>query len=298
MYIGVMSFYEPNKRDTEALMIKKAAIAMGHKSIVFRHSNCQLVFDNHHPRVLYKGKKFPQFDVVIPRSSKVSNNDLEASVIKQLQLMEIPVLNSYSAIVRSKNKLRTLQILDHLQIPIPKTAVVRRMEYLKDAIAKVGGLPVIIKTPFGSLGSGVAIVESMRSLYSALDIIWGTSNIILIQEYIKESKGKDIRAFVINGKVVAAMERKARKGDFRSNIGQGGTGRKVTLTKDEEKLAINATKALELNYSGVDIIRNNSHAMIMEVNCNPGLKGIIEATKINIPQELVKGAIAFTKKYK
>lgn len=297
MFIGVLSFYDPSKRDVEALMIKKAAVALGHKAKVFRHTHAQLIFDKENPRVLYRGKKFPSYDLVIPRASKTSNNDLEAAIVKQIQLMGVPVFNQYSSIVRAKNKLRTMQILDHVGLPIPRTVIVRRMEYLNEAIEKVGGLPVIVKTPYGSLGNGVAIVETKRSLASALDIIWGASNIILIQEYVKESKGKDIRAFVVNGKVVAAMERKAHKGDFRSNIGQGGSGSPIKLTEAEKELAVRATQALRLQYAGVDLIKSNSHTMIMEVNCNPGLKGITEATGQNVAGEIVKGAIAFAQEF-
>jgi len=298
MNIGILSFYNTGKRDGDAIMLKKAAIALGHKSSILRHKSTQLVFDKQNPRVLHRGKKTSRYDVLIPRASRVSNNDLEAAVVKQFQLMGIPLFNSYSSIVRSKNKLRTLQILDHLDIPIPRTVVVRKMEYLSDAIKKVGGLPVIIKTPYGSLGSGVAIVETKRSLYSALDIIWGSSDIILIQEYIKASKGKDIRALVVGGKVVAAMERKARKGDFRSNIGQGGVGRVITLSNEEKKLAVEASNALKLQYSGVDLIKDTDHTMIMEVNCNPGLKGISEVSPVDVPTEIIKGAISFAKKFK
>lgn len=298
MKIGILSFYPSRKRDKEALMLKKAAIALGHKAVVFRHTNAQLVFDQNHPRVLYRGKKLPSYDVIIPRASKVNNNDLESAIIKQFELMGVPVFNSFSSIVRAKNKLRTLQVLDHLDISIPRTVVVRKMEYINEAIDKVGGVPVIVKTPYGSLGSGVAIVESKRSLYSALDIIWGSSDLILIQEYIKASKGKDIRVIVVNDKVVAAMERRARKGDFRSNIGQGGSGRMVDLSEEEKEISIQATKALKLQYAGVDLIKDKDHTMVMEVNCNPGLKGISEVSPVDIPTEIIKGAVEFASQSK
>jgi ribosomal protein S6--L-glutamate ligase len=175
---------------------------------------------------------------------------------------------------------------------------VRRFEYLDDAIKLVGGYPVIIKSPFGTHGKGVAIIESRRSLYSALDMVWkyGSAAIILIQEYVAESMGSDYRAFVIGDKVVAAMQRIAPEGDFRSNLYLGGDAVSVKLTEQEEKIAIRASKALGLDTSGVDLMRTSSGPIVIEMNACAGMAGIMKATGINVPKELVKFAIEVARK--
>ena len=274
-------------------MLKEAVLKAGHKPQVIRHDRCQFVYDRKTPRVLYNSKKFPNVDVIIPRLSALKNVEIKASIIKQIQLMGIPVINEFLPSVRAKNKLRTLQILSHKGIGIPKTVVVRKLEYLDDALKRIGKMPVILKTPVGSLGVGVAIVESKRSLVSALDIFWKgfDDDTILIQEYIRESEGKDIRVFIVGDKIVASMQRKARRGEFRSNIHRGGTGRKVNLTMYEKKLALSAARALKLDVAGVDLLEKKGGAVVMEVNCNPGFEGIFGTTDINVAEEIVEYAV-------
>lgn len=280
-------------------LLRDAIKKMGHVPITYKVEKCQMYYHGRQSEILYNNKKIKKCDVLIPRVSISANLDLEISIVKQFQLMNIPVVNEYLPISRAKNKLRTLQILTKHGVPVPKTLVVRKIEYIDDAVKLVGGYPVILKTPFGSWGSGVVLVESRRSLYSALDIIWKNmdSNILLIQEYIAEAGGSDYRAFVVGDKVVASMKRTAKSGDFRSNLHLGGEGEKVLLTDEEQKLAVRATQALGLKISGVDILRSAKGPLIMEVNANPGM-GIIQVSGVNVAEKMVQFAVEFSKKKK
>lgn len=274
-------------------MLKDEIRKQGHTPALYYAENCQMFFNGRKFEILYKNKKINPPDVVIPRVGSTDNIDLEISIIKQFQMMKIPTLNTYLSIARAKNKLRTLQVMTKNNIPVPNSIIVRKFEYLDEAIKKIGNYPVVIKTPYGTWGAGVALVESRRSLYSSLDIIWGNmkSNIILIQEYIDEADGSDYRAFVVGDKVVAAMKRTAPKGDFRSNLHRGGEGEKVKLTSEEEKLAVRASQALGLQISGVDILRSRKGPLIMEVNATPGFTGISRVSGVNVTKDIVKLAV-------
>ena len=298
MKIGLLSFNRISSLRTRRLskndkLVKEAAERLGHVCKVLRIDKCQLYFaDDKRPRVMYNNKKFSGYDVIIPRPVRLDVN-LEATIIKQFELMGVPLTNKYFPITVAKNKLRTLQMMAHHKIPIPKTIVVRRFEYLDKAIMKVGGFPIILKTPYGSLGKGVAIVESKRALISALDILWQDPqhHILLIQEYVAESEGKDIRVFIVGGKIIAAMERSAAAGDFRSNLSSGGAGKVAKLTAKEKKLALAAAETLKLGVSGVDILRSKRGPVIMEVNCNPGLEGITEVTGVDVAGAVIRYAV-------
>ncbi|MBU1019381.1 MAG: RimK family alpha-L-glutamate ligase [Patescibacteria group bacterium] len=290
MHVGILSFRpQDGKIAYEESRLVKAARELGYKGKVYRAYDCELYYNGGGPTILYKGKPFPKIDVMIPRVSVLNNVDLSASVVKQLELMGVPVLNSYNSILKAKNKLRTLQIMSHYNLPIPKTVVIGKNEDLKEAIKKVGGAPVIIKSPFGSLGSGVMIVESYRAAVSTVDFFG--SKIVLIQEYVKESKGKDTRVFVVGGKVVAAMERTAKKGEFRSNAALGGKGRIVSLDKEYEDLALKASGIMGLDVAGVDILTTKNGPVILEVNSNPGFEELEKATGIDVAKAMVERAV-------
>ncbi len=278
-------------------IIRDAIKALGHIPVMYKVEKCQMYFHVRKSEILYNNKKIKKCDVMIPRVGLNDNLDLEISIVKQFQMMGIPMLNDYMPILRAKNKLRTLQILTRNNIPVPKTIVVRKLEYIDDAIKRISGYPVILKTPYGTQGVGVVLVESRRSLYSALDILWKNmgSSILLIQEYIVEAEGSDYRAFVVGDRVIASMKRTAKSGDFRSNLHLGGEGRKVELTEEEEKLAVRATQALGLKIAGVDILRSAKGPLIMEVNANPGMR-IATVTGVDVAKEIVKYAIAYAGK--
>ncbi len=274
--------------------IKKA----GHVPVVYKVPKCQMYFHGRKAEILYNNKKIKGCDVLIPRVAVTTKIDLEVSLVKQFQMMDIPVVNDYLSISRAKNKLRTLQILCNKNLPVPRTIVVRKFEFIDEAIKKVGGYPVILKAPFGSYGAGVVIVESRRSLYSALDVIWLSmqTNIILIQEYVAEAYGSDYRIFVVGDKVVAAMKRTAKTGDFRSNLHLGGEASKVDLTDEEKRIAIKSTQAMGLQMAGVDILRSNHGPVIMEVNGNPGFFGLANITGVNVAKHVVDFAIEYAQK--
>ncbi|MFH0857307.1 MAG: RimK family alpha-L-glutamate ligase, partial [Candidatus Magasanikbacteria bacterium] len=211
-------------------------------------------------------------------------------------------VNSHLPVLRAKNKLRTLQILNKHRLPIPKTYLLRSQHYIDDVIKEVGKFPVILKTIYGSHGSGVSIVESKRGLRSIVDLLTSEygSLPIVIQEYVREAKGKDIRVFIVGKRIVGAMERvAAKRGEFRSNFKLGGRVRVAELSEEEKKCAFASVRACGLDFAGVDILRTNSGPKILEVNANPGLEGITLATGRDIAGELIKYTVKqSTKKIK
>lgn len=279
-------------------LIASAAKEAGYKPIFYYGEDCQLLFTGKDAKILYKGKPIKGCDVLVSRMGGSIGMEADLSTLKQFELMKVPVVNRYLPVSRAKNKLRTMQMLTKGSVPVPSTVVVRHFEYLDKAIKKVGGYPVIVKSAFGAMGKSVAIIESRRSLFSALDILWrfGKTNILLIQEYVGESDNRDYRAFVVGDKVVAAMKRTAKKGEFRSNVHQGGDFEEADLTSEEKRIAIRSTKLLGLDYAGVDIMRSAKGPVVIEVNSNPGLAGINSVTNGDIQHHLVKYAVLKYKK--
>ncbi len=298
--IGILDFSTANfkapKFSTEGSRVVKSLIReikdQGHIPILYKVENCQMYFHGRKAEILYKNKEIKKCDVLVVKFLVTNGVDLAVSIIKQFQLMGIPIINKYLPTIRAKNKLRTLQILCQHNIAVPKTVVVRKIELMDESIKAIGGYPVVVKIPFGSGGAGVFLLESRRSLLSVLDAIGiqRESNLLLLQEYIEESKGSDFRAFVLGDRVIAAMQRSAKEGDFRSNLHQGGGGQKVILTPEEEKIAVKASKALGLKMAGVDILRSKRGPLIIEVNANPGFAGITRVTGINVAGEIIKYA--------
>jgi ribosomal protein S6--L-glutamate ligase len=279
-------------RSKQVFLLREAIKKCGHTPVIYRVEKSQMYFHGRKAEILYNNKKIKSCDVLIPKLAADADVDLEVSIVKQFQLMGVIVMNGYLPILRAKNKLRTLQILTQRSIPVPRSVVVRKMEFIDEAIKKIG-YPVVLKTPFGSWGQGVVLVESSRSLYSALDILWKSrdSNIILAQTYVAEANGSDYRAFVIGDRVVASMKRTAKSGDFRSNMSIGGAGEKIILDDEEQKMAVRATQALGLKMCGVDILRSKNGPLIMELNANPGFVGISKVTGVDVAGEIVKYAV-------
>lgn len=295
MKIGILTFRAPGKRAAEEeLALLRSAISLGHGAKILRARSFQMVYDKKSPWLLYHGKPFKRFDVVVTRPSILFNVDLHIALIEQMQMANVLLFNNYEAIMKAKNKVKTMQILDHYDIPIPKTVFVARPEDLVSASKIVGGFPLILKQPVGSYGQGVTIVESMRALKSAL--LWDKP-MYLLQEYVKYCKGKDIRIFVVNGKVVGSMMRHAQKGEFRSNIELGAEGKPVAITDEEASIALRSVQALDLNYGGVDVMRSQNGPVVLEVNSNPGFKELERATGVNIADTLVNFAIDFAMKH-
>jgi ribosomal protein S6--L-glutamate ligase len=295
MKVGILSFRPLTRQASpEEIKMKKSAKALGHACRIFRAQRFQLVYDQRSPWLLYDGKPFPKYDVLITRPSVLRDADLRLVIIEQMELMGITLFNGYSSILNTKNKIKTMQILDHYSIPIPKTVVIHRAEDLKQAVKSIGGFPVIVKQPFGSFGSGVTIIESMRALKSFL--LWNEP-LYLLQQYVKYSRGKDLRVFVVNGKVVGTMMRSARKGEFRSNIELGGKGSPVEITPEEESIALRSVQALDLHYGGVDIMRSKKGPVVLEVNSNPGFKELQNSTGSDIAGSIVEHAVDYAQRH-
>lgn len=296
MKIGILSYRGlSNQASKEEIGLKNVARALGHTARIFRAGRFQMVFDNNSPSLIYDGKPFQKIDVMITRPSVLMNVDLNISLIEQMEMSGLLLFNRYQSILKAKNKIKTMQILDHYDIPIPKTVVVRRPQDLAQAVKLVSGFPVILKQPVGSFGTGVTIIESMRNLKSVL--LWDQP-MYLLQQYVKYSKGKDIRIFVVNNKVVATMMREAKKGEFRSNIELGAVGRPVEISEEEASIAIRSIQALDLNYGGVDLMRSKEGPVILEVNSNPGFKELEKATGVSVAGAIVKYAVEYAEKKK
>lgn len=289
MRIGILTFNKSRKAlGVGTLSIAKEAKKRGHAVTFLYSNNVGLVFGNG-KRLTYEGKVITaqDFDVILVRPGFTGDPSIHASMIKQFQLAGFYVLNGYISVFRAKNKIRTMQMLDHFNIPVPKTIVVAEPALIAEA-ANEFTYPVIIKTIFGTHGTGVFIAESIRSLAPIVDYLTKKERgPVKLQEYIAEANGKDLRAFVCGKKIIAAMEREAKDGEFRANFHKGGSVGAVVLTKEEERLAIKATQILGLDIAGVDILRTKSGPKVIEVNSNPGLEGISKASGIDVAGKLV-----------
>ncbi|MEA3165268.1 MAG: ribosomal protein S6--L-glutamate ligase, partial [Thermoplasmata archaeon] len=221
--------------------------------------------------------------------------DVGCAVVNQFEVMEVPVINTSRAIQHARDKLLSLQLLTRANVDLPRTAVIRTTEDLDEAIEQVGGIPCVLKLLKGTQGIGVMLAESREGLESILQAFWSLDHIVLLQEFIAESKGKDVRAFVVGDKVVGAMRREAKIGDFRSNIHRGGTGRAVKLSKEVEESVLEATRALGLQVAGVDYLESRDGPKVIEVNASPGFEGLEQATEKDIAGEVVRYAARFAK---
>jgi len=303
MKIHILTFNKPGRPSpvikTDLDLLKKAAEKQGHEIEIIHAPDCQLKFHKT-TEVLIKNKK-PEINVLINRPNFLREHiEFRVSLIKQFSLSNIPMLNKYKGVIRAKNKMRTMQILAKKNIPIPKTYFVRSAEHLEEIAKDIGKFPVIIKTIAGSHGNGVSLVESERGLKSIVELLvdGGNPAPLMIQKYVKESKGKDIRGFILGKRILGAMERIAtKKGEFRSNFHLGGRVGVAELSRKEKDIAFAATEACGLDIAGVDILRTNKGPVVLEVNANPGLEGITEATGRDIAGEIIKYAVQKAKRY-
>ena len=229
------------------------------------------------PTVRYHGEELPKYDAIIPRIG-ASITFYGTSVVRQFEVMGTFSVNESVAISRSRDKLRSLQLLSRKGIGLPRTGFASKPDKVDDLIKNVGGAPVVIKLLEGTQGIGVVLAETKKAAESMIEAFMGLKANILVQEYIKEAGGADIRCLVVGGKVIAAMKRQAAAGEFRSNLHRGGSAEIVKLTPAERKTAVDAAKVMGLNMCGVDILRSNSGPVVMEVNSSPGLEGIETAT--------------------
>lgn len=247
---------------------------------------CMMKLSKKKPEVFHQGERVPHLDGVIPRIG-ASITFYGLAVLRQLEMVGVFSANESQAIARSRDKLRSLQLLSRHDIGIPPTAFVRRREDLRSAIRRVGGAPVILKLLEGTQGKGVILAESAKSAESVLDAMHSLGQNLLIQAFVAESLGVDYRAIVVGSRVVAAMERQAGPGEFRSNLHRGGTARAITLDPQHERMAVHAAEVLGLNIAGVDLIPSTDGLMVLEVNSSPGLEGIEGATGVDVAGAMV-----------
>lgn len=279
MNIAILS-RDPKLYSTRRL--KQAGEERGHKVEIIDHMKCVLFIEKKNPMVLYHGKKLDYFDAIIPRIG-ASVTFYGAAVVRQFEMMKVFTAVESQALIRSRDKLRSLQILSRAGLDLPKTIFMDYSRETEGIVEAVGGAPVIIKLLEGTQGLGVVLAENKKAAQSVIEAFHGLHARIIVQEFVKEAKGIDIRAFVVDGEVVGAMRRQAtREGEFRSNLHRGGVATVVKLTRAEKSTAIAAAKKMGLGVAGVDMLPSNRGPLIVEVNSSPGLEGIEGATKLDI----------------
>ncbi len=267
--------------------LKEEARIRGHEIKNIRFPECYVELESDHPTVHYRGKNLDDFDAVIPRIMPEMTR-YGTAVLRQFEMMGVYTPIKSIAISRSRDKLRTSQILSKSHVGIPKTIFARETSDVDDLIEQIGGAPLIIKLASGTQGNGVVLAETKKAAKSVIQAFYVTNTSILIQEFIAESAGTDIRAFVVGNQVVASMKRQSLDDDFRSNIHQGGVGTPIKLTEEEKKVALRAAKAMGLPICGVDLMRTNRGPLVLEVNSSPGLEGIETATKRNVAGKIIE----------
>lgn len=266
----------------------EAAHQRGHSADVIDTLRCYMNISSAAPNVHYKGEVLKTYDAVIPRVG-ASVTFYGAAVIRQLEMMGVFCVNDSVAITRARDKLRSLQILSKKGIGMPVTGFAHSMAEIEDLIRMVGGPPLVIKFLEGTQGIGVILVETTNAARSVLEAFLGLKVNIMVQEFIREANGSDLRCFVVGGKVVAAMQRTAKSPEeFRSNLHRGGSAVPVELSDEERKMAVRAAHIIGLNVAGIDMIRSNRGPLIMEVNASPGLEGIERTTGVNVAGEIIK----------
>ncbi len=284
MRIAVLS-RNPDLYSTKRLV--EAAVNRGHEAVVIDHLKCDIIIEQNGPAILYKGEKIKNIDAVIPRIG-ASVTFYGTAVVRQFESMKVFSALESQSIVRSRDKLRSLQILAREGLGMPKTAFTNYSREEKNLIEEVGGAPLVIKLLEGTQGLGVVLAETKKAAQSVIEAFHGLKARIIVQEYIKESKAADIRAFIVDGEVVGAMKRQGKEGEFRSNLHRGGTATIIKLSRAEKAAALRASKALGLSISGVDMLQSSRGPLILEVNSSPGLEGIEKATKVDIAGKIIE----------
>lgn len=266
--------------------LKEEALAKGHEVEIIDHLNCYMNLSAGKPEIHYQERILSGFDALIPRIG-ASVTFYGTAVVRQFENMDTYVLNSSVSIVRARDKLRAQQVLSYKGIPMPVTGFAHSTKSTQDLINMVGGAPLIIKLLSGTQGQGVVLAETKKAAESVINAFRCLDAYFLVQQFVKEADHKDIRCFVLDGKIIAAMERVANEGDFRANLHRGGIGNKVMLTPEEEEVAIRAAEIIGVRCSGVDLIRSNNGPLVLEVNSSPGLKGIESVTGVNVSREII-----------
>jgi ribosomal protein S6--L-glutamate ligase len=268
--------------------LKEEALKRGHEVRIINYAKCYVTVERGNPVVHYKGKEIKDVDVIIPRIA-ASLTKYGTSIVRHFEMQNVPTITSSIAIVRSRDKLRSLQLMAKAGVDIPKTVFAREAADLEDVLDQVGGAPVIIKVARGTHGNGVVLAETRKAAKAVMQAFYVEGVSFVVQEFVAESAGVDIRAFVVNGKVVASMLRQSLDDDFRSNIHQGGQGLPVQLTVEERKTAQKAAKAMGLPVCGVDLMRSSRGPLVLEVNSSPGF-AIEKVTNKNVAEHVLNYA--------
>lgn len=275
--------------------LREEGVKLGHHVEVVDPLRCVLLIRPEGPAILAGGRELTPPDVVIPRVGSMGT-DYSVAVVRHLELMRVPVLNGSEAISRAKHKLACLQELASRNLPVPDTLIARYPRDLDRLMKLLGGPPVILKLLRGTQGTGVIFAESRQSVESVLETVWSLGEDILLQRFIAESKGRDLRALVLDGKVAAAMRRVGPPGEFRSNIHRGGVGEAVKLNRSYARVAVAGAKALGLRAAGVDMLETAAGPVLLEVNASPGFEGLEAATGVNAARAIVKTAMAMRRR--
>lgn len=284
MKIAILS---RNRKLYSTMRMVEAGEARGHEVRVIDTLRCYMNISPASPEIHYKGENLSDFDAVIPRIG-ASITFYGTAVSRQFEMMGVFPLNESVAISRARDKLRSLQLLSRKGVGIPVTGFAHSPDDVQDLIKMVGGTPLVIKLLEGTQGIGVVLAETRKAAESVIEAFMGLRANIMVQEYIKEAGGADIRCFVIGDKVVAAMKRQAPEGEFRSNLHRGGSASLIKITPQERATAIKAAKVMGLNVAGVDILRSERGPLVMEVNSSPGLEGIEAATGKDIAGMIIQ----------
>ncbi len=282
MKIAILS-QNPTQYSTRRL--HEAAVAAGHEAHVIDYLRCYMSIACHRPKIMYQGEALEGFDAVIPRVA-AAHTFYGTAVVRQFEMMGVYTVNTSLAISRSRDKLRSLQLLSRKGIGLPVTGIAHSTQDVEGLMAVVGGAPLVVKLIEGMQGIGVVLADTHQSAKSVVEAFRSLDANILVQEFIKEAGGADYRCFVIGDRVYAAIKRQGAEGEFRSNIHRGGSAEAIKLTPEERSTASRAAAAMGLRVAGVDILRSNHGPLVMEVNSSPGLEGIEGAT-----QKDVAGAI-------
>ncbi len=265
----------------------EAAEARGHQVRVLDVLRCYMNITSHRPSIHYKGEQLDGFDAVIPRIG-ASVTFYGTAVLRQFEMMGVYPLNESVAITRARDKLRALQLLARKGIGLPVTGFAHKPDDVEDLLSMIGGAPLVIKLLEGTQGVGVVLAETQQAAESVIEAFMGLKTNILAQEFIKEAGGADIRCLVIGDKVVAAMKRQAKEGEFRSNLHRGGSANLTRITPEERSTAVRAARTMGLNVAGVDVLRSNHGPVIMEVNSSPGLAGVETVTGRDVAGQILQ----------
>lgn len=267
--------------------LKEAAEERGHEVRVIDYLRCVMDITSHRPNIRYAGSPLEGFDAIIPRIG-ATHTFYGTAVVRQFEMMNVFPTNESQGISRSRDKLRSLQLLSRNGIGLPVTGFAHSTKDIDGLIELVGGAPLIVKLIEGTQGVGVVLAETKKAAESVIAAFRQLDANILVQEFIKEAGGADLRAFVVGGRVVASMRRQGAPGEFRSNLHQGGSAEKIKLTPEERSTAVRAAKTMGLNVCGVDMLRSNHGPVVMEVNSSPGLEGIEETTGVDVGGKVIE----------